>query len=164
MHLLGGDELGRAPADLGVVRADDEPVAGAVALDHAHAAARDVRDPRPGGVEPRVERRAVHRELSGGTGAQIGEEEASPQHEHRGRERAIGVVGDDAARGLARPLATRLLCGGLLRGGHLRGLGVRRGEHGVRVGHASHVARADVEHPERVDRVVARGRAQERDP
>ena len=54
VHLLGGDELGDAPHDVGIVVACEQAVAAAVGRGDAQVAAGDVRDGCAGGVEPRL--------------------------------------------------------------------------------------------------------------
>ncbi len=154
-HLLGGDELREAPADVAArVLSRHLVVVGAVRPDDPHRTAGDVGDLTPRRVRPRVDDRLQRGEPAHPGAGQIGDVERAGEPERSDRDRAVGRVPDHAAGALPGPLATCPL---------LRGQLLGTGEHVAWVGDdpLGHGVRTDVGDPEQRGAVGARRGAQE---
>jgi hypothetical protein len=165
MHLLGGDEIGAAPRHRGCLVVTSEHPRRAVEFADAERRAAHVCDPPGGGIRPGVEHRPVDPELARGTGHETADEQASTERECDHGGGAIGGVGRDAARSLAQAFATRPFFRRefVVVGSQAVGVCVAGGEQYPWVGDQTLVARADVEHPQGVHRIVAGRAAQEHD-
>ena len=156
MHLLRGDEVGAAPADIGRFLAGEFPAA-AVELRDAQRATTDVGDPGGDRVRARVEHWAVDHQFAGNTTEQPCHVELAAESERGDRGGGVGGIGRDAASAFAHALAAQSLLGRQV-------LVVVRAQQFDRVADQSLLTAGQVEHPQAVHRVVASPAAQEHDP
>jgi hypothetical protein len=140
VHLLGGDEVGTAPGDVGLGpftrrRAGEVPAA-AVELGDAQGGAAHGGDAGGHGVGAGVEHRPFHGQLAGLAADQPGHEQAAGEGECADDAGLVGGVGGDATGALAHALAAGALLG-------RQAVVVERAEQLVRVGHQAFLAGGD---------------------
>ncbi len=128
VQLLGGDELGEPPRDVGSLVGHEGSVLPRGELDHTQPTFADVGDVGSGWVRPRVHHGGVHQQPDL-TAVEVGRVELAGQREGHQAERLVGGVADHSPGGLPRALAAGTLLGGQVllarhqRGGvHHRGL------------------------------------------
>ena len=156
-HLLGGDEVGRAPRHrlrlVGVTAGQQAPAT--VELADAQEAPVDVRHPLRQRIGPGIEHRAGHGQLAGRAADQAADEQPPADGERRDGDGGVRGEGGDPARRLADPLAACPFLG-------RQGLVVAPAED-LGVGDEALLAGGGVDDPEAVDRVGAAAAAQEHD-
>ena len=96
LHLLGRDELGDAPMDVGVFVVGEPSIGPGRQVDRVQRAAGDIGHLPPRGVGPSVERRTRGRELTDPTLDEIRDEQTIADDERCDRERRIRRVRHDA--------------------------------------------------------------------
>ena len=154
IHLLGGDEVGQTPRDVGIVVVREQAILAAPDIQQPQRTVRDVGHAPPGRIRPRVERRAgrgLH--LPSAAADQVGQEQPIPHRDGGRRERAIRRVRGHPRERFPQPFAAvALFVGDLLVALHLR------------TEDQPLLRAVDVEDPEVPGRIVARARPEERHP
>ena len=89
-HLLGGDELGETIRDLVVLRAQQHARSITVDAHHVQRAGFDVRDPRAGGIDARIDCSTVRGKLCRSTGDEVDDVDLPRKVERGARDIDVG--------------------------------------------------------------------------